>query len=294
MPYANSDGSRLYWQEHGSGPPVLLIMGLSFTHEMWFRVLPTLASRCRVILFDNRGMGLSDVPAGPYTMRQMARDAAAVLEAAGAPSAHVIGASMGGMIAQELALTYPARVRSLLLACTSHGALLAHWPRFVRPRGIKWGEAERRERELALTPLLYSPSTPLDRVHQDLDVRCRSNWTYKGFLNQFGGILLWSSYCRLPSIHVPTLVVHGDCDRLIPHQNGRVVASRIPGAQFRLIQDAGHILTTDQPEACKRLMVEFVRQIRGTSAFEDGATGPPSPQLSVNPGKAATHERVRS
>ncbi len=264
MPYAMSNGVKLYWQEHGSGPPVLLIMGLSFTHEMWYRVLPTLASRCRVIVFDNRGVGRSEVPKGPYRISQMARDATAVLDAAGAPDAHIIGASMGGMIAQELALRFPARVRSLLLACTSHGALLARWPRFVRPRGIPWGEAQRRERELAFAPMLYASTTPLDRIHEDLDVQCNCSWSYQGFLNQFGGILLWSSYLRLPSIRVPTLVVHGDSDRLIPPKNGRVVAARIPGAQFRLIRNAGHILTTDQPEACKRLMVEFLRQMRSS------------------------------
>ena len=266
MPYTTCDGAKLYWEEHGSGPPVLLIMGLSFTHEMWWRVLPTLASRCRVILFDNRGVGLSDVPQGPYSIRQMARDAAAVLDAAEASAAHVIGASMGGMIAQELALRFPSRVRSLLLACTSHGGLLARWPRFVRPRGFKWSETERRERELALVPLLYSASTPIERIHEDLDIQCRSNWSYKGFLGQFSGILLWSSYFRLPSIKVPTLVVHGDRDLLVPLQNGQTVAARIPGAQFRLIENAGHILTTDQPEACKRLMVEFLKQMRSVPA----------------------------
>ena len=243
--------------EHGTGPPVLMIMGLSFSHEMWFRILPTLAAQHRVILFDNRGMGRSDVPAGPYTIRQMARDAVAVLEAAGVASAHVIGASMGGMIAQELALRYPARVKRLLLACTSHGGLLARWPRFVRPKGFKWGEAERLERERAIIPLLYSQTTPATRIEEDLAVRCQCGWTYKGFLNQFGGILLWSSYLRLPSLRVPTLVVHGDQDRLIPPSNGRVVAARIPKARFRLIRDAGHILTTDQPEACQDLMLEF-------------------------------------
>ncbi len=262
MPYAVSGGTRLYWEQHGIGPPVLLIMGLSFTHQMWFRVLPTLVSRFRVILFDNRGVGLSDVPKGPYTMRQMARDAVAVLDAAGIDSAHVIGASMGGMIAQELALRFPERVRSLLLACTSHGGLLARWPRFVPPRGLKWGEAQRRQRELALVPMLYSPSTPMERIREDLDVQCCAPLSSKGFIGQFAGILIWSSYLRLPSIRVPTLVVHGDNDRLVPSENGRVVAARIPGAQFHLIQDAGHILTTDQPDACRRLMIEFLRQVR--------------------------------
>ena len=266
MAFTTSDGTPVYWEEHGKGPPVLLIMGLSFTHEMWFRVLPTLTSRFRVLLFDNRGVGLSGVPKGPYTMRQMARDAVAVLDAAGVSSAHIIGASMGGMIAQELALRFPARVRSLLLACTSHGGLLARWPRFVAPRGIKWGIDQRREREMALVPLLYAPSTPMDRIREDLDVQCCSAWSYRGFINQFAGILLWSSYLRLPSIRVPTLVVHGDHDRLVPAGNGRVVAARIPGARFQLIQNAGHILTTDQPEACRRLMIDFLRQARNVES----------------------------
>jgi len=266
MPHTFSDGVRLYWEEHGSGPPVLLIMGLSFTHDMWFRILPTLRSRCRVILFDNRGVGRSEVPSGPYTIAQMARDAAAVLDAAGASAAHVIGASMGGMIAQELALRFPERVRSLLLACTSHGGLLAKWPRFVRPRGIKWGEAQRRERELAMAPLLYAKDTPIERIHEDLDIQCACNWSFQGFFSQFSGILMWTSYLRLPKIRVPTLVIHGDKDRLVPIENGRVVAARIPGAEFRLIPNAGHVLTTDQPELCKRLMVDFLRQIRSAES----------------------------
>jgi pimeloyl-ACP methyl ester carboxylesterase len=116
--------------------------------------------------------------------------------------------------------------------------------------------------------MLYSPSTPLDRIREDLDVQGCSPRNYKGFINQFAGILVWSSYLRLPSIRVPTLVVHGDRDRLVPCQNGRVVAARIPGAHFHLVQNAGHVLTTDQPEACRRLMIEFLRQAR---SVESGA-----------------------
>jgi pimeloyl-ACP methyl ester carboxylesterase len=259
VPYVTNRGVNLYWDERGSGPPVLLIMGLSFTHDMWFRVLPFLSRHYRTIFFDNRGMGRSDVPKGPYRMRLMAQDAAAVLDAAGVPAAHIIGASMGGMIAQELALRHPHRVLSLLLGCTSYGGLLARWPSFSHaPRNLPLGENARMSREQALIPLLYSPSTAMELIEEDLRVRSGCSWSYRGFWGQFGGILMWNSYWRLPRIKAPTLVVHGADDKLVPPVNGRVVAKRIPGARFELLPKAGHILVTDQLEACVGLMLEFL------------------------------------
>jgi pimeloyl-ACP methyl ester carboxylesterase len=234
-------------------------MGLSFTHDMWFRVLPILSTQYRAIYFDNRGMGRSDAPRGPYPMKRMAQDAAAVLDAAGVPAAHIIGASMGGMIAQELALRHPQRVLSLILGCTSYGGLLAHWPSLSRaPRHISLGDDARMQREQALIPLLYSPSTAMNLIEEDLRVRSQCIWTARGFWGQFSGILLWNSYRRLPRIKAPTLVVHGKDDCLVPPTNGRVVARRIPGARFELIPNAGHILITDQLEACVSLMLDFL------------------------------------
>ncbi len=259
MAYVVNKGAKLYWREEGSGPPVLLIMGLSFTHDMWYRVTPGLAGEYRAILFDNRGIGLSDVPRGPYSMRRMASDARAVLDAAGVESAHVIGASMGGMIAQELALRYPERVRSLMLGCTSSSGLLGKWPQFrYAPRG--WKGRSREEREHSLRALLYADTTMPERIEEDVRIRCGCAWCYKGVLSQLAGILTWSAYRRLPGIRVPTLVVHGDQDRLVPPENGRVVASRIPGARFQLIRDAGHVLITDQPEACVEAIRGFLKE----------------------------------
>jgi 3-oxoadipate enol-lactonase len=259
MPYAVNGRTKLYWEEHGSGPPLLLIMGLSFTHEMWFRVLPYLASRYRVLAFDNRGMGRSDVPRGPYLIRQMADDARAILDAAGVAAADVVGASMGGMIAQELALLSPQRVSRLILACTSHGGFFSSWPDFNRfPRRIHGAQADERER--ALIPLLYADTTPRERIEEDLQIRSRCSWCYQGFFGQLTGILAWSSYRRLPRIDVPTLVIHGEDDRLVPPQNGKVVASRIRGAQFHLVPNAGHMLPTDQPEMCAEIVLSFLNQ----------------------------------
>ncbi len=264
MPYLTNRGARLYWEEHGSGPPVLLIMGLSFTLEMWFRVLPSLTKSYRAILFDNRGIGRSDVPRGPYTMRTLADDAAAVLDAAGVTAAHVVGASMGGMIAQELALRSPERVLSLMLGCTSYSGLFGRWPNFRKgPRNAAWLRASRLQRERAMRHMLYASGTLDELIEEDIQVRCRCNWSYKGVLSQLAGILLWNSYRRLPFIQAPTLVVHGAEDHLLPPENGRVVASRIPGARFELIPHAGHILMTDQPKATMRHLLGFLHEVSG-------------------------------
>ncbi len=264
MPYVTHRGAKLYWEEQGSGPPVLLIMGLSFTSEMWFRVLPHLTKSYRTIIFDNRGIGRSDVPRGPYTIRTLASDAEAVLDAAGIRAAHIVGASMGGMVAQELALRSPERVLSLMLGCTSYSGLFSKWPNFKKgPNQLAWFRASREEREWAMRHMLYAAGTLEKLIEEDINVRCQCGWTYKGVLSQLAGILLWSSYRRLPRIKVPTLVVHGAEDHLLPPENGRIVASRIPNARFVLIPHAGHILMTDQPELTGQHLLEFLEEVSG-------------------------------
>ncbi len=121
MSFVENQGTKIYWDEQGQGAPLLLIMGLGYTSIMWYRTRPSLAQRYRTLAFDNRGVGRSDVPPGPYSIAAMASDAAAVLDAAGVARAHVFGVSMGGMIAQEFALQYPERTASLILGCTASG-----------------------------------------------------------------------------------------------------------------------------------------------------------------------------
>src|ERR1700735_2331410 len=121
MSFVENQGAKIYWDEQGSGEPLLLIMGLSYPSYMWHRIRPVLAKSYRTIAFDNRGIGQSDVPPGAYPIVLMASDASAVLDAARVEAAHVFGLSMGGMIAQEFALQYPKRVRSLILGCTASG-----------------------------------------------------------------------------------------------------------------------------------------------------------------------------
>jgi 3-oxoadipate enol-lactonase len=260
MAFVENQGARIYWDEQGQGEPLLLIMGLGYPAAMWWRTRPVLAARYRTIALDNRGAGRSDAPAGPYPIALMASDAAAVLDAAGVESAHVFGLSMGGMIAQEFALRYSGRVRSLILGCTAAGG-----PNAVR--------AEKRVTEIlmardmtpeeaarAMRPYVYDPSTSLERIEEDLALRRQWFPRPEAYMAQLNGIFAWESYSRLQQITAPTLVVHGETDQLVPVGNGALIAARIPGARLVTLPQASHIFTTDQPEASQQAVLEFLQE----------------------------------
>jgi pimeloyl-ACP methyl ester carboxylesterase len=194
----------------------------------------------------------------------MAEDAMAILEAAGVRRpAFLMGASMGGMIAQEMVLRYPDRFRALLLGCTACGPVFrAAWPNFARAPGFwRWLRLRGEERERAVTPLLYSDSTPHERIDEDIRMRAACQASVNGVLNQLVAILRWSSYRRLPEIRIPTLVVHGDQDHMLPAANGQMVATRIPNAEFVLLPQTGHIITTDQPELAAKIVLDFLERV---------------------------------
>lgn len=261
MSFSENRGARIYWDEQGQGTPVLLIMGLGYPSPMWYRTRPVLAACYRTIAFDNRGTGRSDVPAGPYSIELMASDAASVLDAAGVASAHVYGISMGGMIAQEFALQYPGRVRSLILGCTSAGGPQAERAE-SEARDLLMGRhnMDAEQAAEAAVPFIYHPSTPRERIDEDMAVRRPWLPRREAYLAQLQGILAWEAYSRLPQIQAPTLVIHGDSDRLVPTRNGELIAARIPGAKLVLLPQAGHIFSTDQPAAAQQAVLEFLAQ----------------------------------
>jgi pimeloyl-ACP methyl ester carboxylesterase len=258
MPYAHNKRVRIYWEEEGSGEPLLMIMGLSFTLSMWGELRGILSKHFRTILFDNRGVGKSAVPSRPFSMRAMARDALCVLEAASAGAAHVLGFSMGGMIAQELALTYPERVMKLVLGCTSCGGLSATLPEIEALGLLTFPFLTRAARLKRMVPLIYDPDTPKERIDRDLEVIRANAPTVPGYMLQLGAILRWHSYRRLPQIAAQTLVIHGETDRLIPPINASILANRIPNSKLVLIPHASHIFPTDQPEITCRALLDFL------------------------------------
>ncbi|MGA9569304.1 MAG: alpha/beta hydrolase [Candidatus Acidiferrales bacterium] len=258
MPFTENQGVKIYWDEQGSGEPLLLIMGLSYPSYMWHRTRPFLAQNFRTIAFDNRGIGQSDVPEGVYPIAQMASDAAAVLDAASVPSAHVFGVSMGGMIAQEFALQYPQRVRSLILGCTNAGGphVVNAAPEVLQIL-MRQGMTPEEAKE-AIIPFIYDAGTPHARIDEDMVIRMKWYPTPQGYFGQLQGILAWEAYSRIAQIKSPTLIIHGETDQLVPVANAQLIAERIPHAKLVLIPHASHVFETDQPGVANRAIMEFL------------------------------------
>ena len=237
-------------------------MGLGYTHEMWHRSRPLLSRHYRTIVFDNRGVGKSDVPTGPYSLAQMADDTAAVLDAAQVDRAHVFGISMGGMIAQEFALAYPNRVRSLILGCTACGGKNAI-PATENVLQIVMARATMTPEEgaQAMVPFIYDAATPRERIEEDLAIRRRTYPAAAGYLGQVHAILAWTSLDRLKDVHAPTLILHGESDELVPPENARILEKQIGGSRLVMLPNASHIFPTDQPEVSHRVILAFLSAV---------------------------------
>ena len=260
MPTTLSRGIRIHWEEEGSGPPLLMIMGLGLSLTMWRGLRSQLARHFRVILLDNCGSGRSGTAVRTNSIDGMARDAAAVMDAAGIPSAHVFGISMGGMIAQELTLIFPHRVQRLILACTNCGGTHSIQARAEVLHALGPLSFLSRERHLAaVLRLVHDPSTPPEIVQADADAIRHDPPRLAGYLSQIWAISHWSSWDRLPAIRTPVLIIHGENDRLIPAENAHILASRIAGSRVVILPRAGHVFPSEQPERTLAEILNFLR-----------------------------------
>ena len=256
---------KIAWERHGAGAPLLLIHGLGYARWGWEPVLPGLAERFDVILFDNRGIGESDAPSGPYTVPQLASDAVRVLDEAGVERAHVVGTSLGGMVAQELALSHPARVDRLVLACTTPGG-----PRsrpmpdttvslMVEAATLEPEAALRRFVENALAPMTVAERPEI--VERILAHRLTTRQAPAAWAAQAGAGATFDAYDRLPGLGAPTLVQHGTEDVVVDPRNADLLVELVPGARLELFPGTGHLFFWEQP-------AEFVASV---SSFLEGA-----------------------
>jgi 3-oxoadipate enol-lactonase len=266
MPVARNGSVNLHWESTGRGPAVLLLAGQGMTLPGWWSTIPVLARSFRVIAFDSRDTGRSSRVPLPYTVAQLAGDALAVLDAAGEQRAHVYGISLGGSVAQELALRHPDRVQALVLGASSPGGLHAVLPGplaltfFARAGGMGPEEAE-----WAAVPYTYAEVTRrlhADRIAENIARRVSSPPGALAYLHQAAAVATHNTFSRLGRIAAPTLVVHGEQDAVVPPANGRLLARRIPGAELRLWPEAGHLYIVDEPRA----NLEIARFLRRHSA----------------------------
>ena len=272
MPFVDNHGARVYWNSQGHGPPVVLIMGLGCSSALWFRVAPQLAKAHRVILLDNRGSGQTQAPhALVYRVSQMASDVAVVLDAGAEASAHVVGFSMGGMIAQQFAVDFQHRVRSLALLGTHSGGLWAKQAstevrRLLFAKADMTAEDSLRE----MRRYTYAEGTSDALFDEDALVRLANQPTRRSYQAQLYALIGWQAYAHLPRLRLPTLVLHGLQDELIPPANGRIIAARIAGARLVEFADASHWLTTDQTERC---VAELCAHIDGSGSGSGSGSG---------------------
>ena len=257
-----NDGANLHYQVLGrrNGTPILLIAGLGEDLTGWTLQRVGLGRHFRTIAFDNRGVGRSDKPAGPYSLLQMADDATAVLDAAAIESAHVVGLSMGGAVSQILAVNHASRVRSLTLVCTAcrnhpwRRELLMHWADTARTKGM--GALGHEALRWLVGPRSLRRYAPALGFIGPLAMHCPA----AAFAAQIDALLSFDESLAesLVNVSVQTLVIAGNQDILTPRGDAEELAERIPGAELVVISGAAHGLTVEHAHTFNRIAKEFI------------------------------------
>jgi pimeloyl-ACP methyl ester carboxylesterase len=274
MPYATGgDGTRLFYERFGrdGGRTVLLIMGLGANGRIWRPVVDRLVERdYDVLTFDNRGCGRSGVPLRPWTTRTMAADAIAVADDAGVAVVDLIGASLGGMVAQEVAIGHPQRIRTLVLGCTTGGlprvdllplrgmpdVLAALLRSGRRPASARDGVGEFLS--FVVSPDFAASCEEGSEAWRAVAGALDDPMTQRGFAQQFLAAARHSTWSRLDRLTMPVQIQHGSADRLMPPAAGRELARRIPGADLKILEGAGHALGLERPDEIVDVAVTFV------------------------------------
>ncbi|HEY5942742.1 MAG TPA: alpha/beta hydrolase [Solirubrobacterales bacterium] len=261
MPKVEVEETEIYFERAGSGEPLLLIQGMSGTHVSWGKEFKgALEENFDVVAFDNRGIGLSERTEAPFTIAEMAADTATLLDELGWESAHVLGISMGGMIAQELALAHPDRLRSLTLGCTYCGgpgsALMPQENAEKLLAGFSSGDREQAIRagyEVNLSPGFRADEDAFAAFHE---MATSVPAAREVIQLQLQAILGHDTSGRLGEIAAPGLIIHGTVDGVLPYANGEMIAGLMPSARFETLADVGHMFWWEQPQRSAELVRE--------------------------------------
>jgi pimeloyl-ACP methyl ester carboxylesterase len=259
VPKAGIGSVELYYEQTGDGEPLLLIQGMSGTHLAWGRpFLSALEQSFACTVFDNRGVGSSSAAEAPFTIAELAADTAGLLGALEIERAHVLGISMGGMIAQQLALAHPERLLSLTLGCTycgGPGAQVMDPADFqTLAEAMASGDQERVFRtmwELNLSPGFRADES---RFAEFAAMAASAPVPQRTIELQLQAIVAHDTQARLPELQTPTLVIHGSADRVLPYPNGELIASLLPNAHLQTLEDVGHMFWWEQPTRAAELI----------------------------------------
>lgn len=266
MPRAYVNGTNLYYQVHGEGVPLLLIMGFGGGHEAWFFQVRAFRKHYRVITFDNRGVGRSSKASAHYTVRTLADDTVALMDYLNADKAHIVGLSLGGMVAQEIAINYPDRVKKLVIGSSfaSRGQEDAH-PELLKAMGLEAGSADVTVRSIDHRKLMgamvsFAFNRRLYRmILLPLARRRLSPRVIQGQLAQLEAVAGCSTQDRLHLIQAPTLVITGTGDKLVrPHQS-EVIAGCIPNARLVQVEGGSHAFFVEMRSRFNREVLDFLR-----------------------------------
>lgn len=263
MPTATVNGVSLYYEIHGDGPNLAMIEGTGYDLWMWYRQIPAFREHFRVLVYDNRGVGRSDAPPGPYSHRENAADLAGLLDHLGWDRTHVLGVSMGGFIAQEFALAHAGRLNRLVLVATGFGgpnmapvpaeAIAAMTP----DPGLSPQDKIRRAMPVAFGNRRW-PEEHAEEFERIVSWRLQYPPPPQAALAQIMAGVSFNVEARLGEIQAPTLVVAGTADGVVPPENARLLAERIPHAQLDIIPDAGHLVFIEAAEQFNRDVLAFL------------------------------------
>jgi pimeloyl-ACP methyl ester carboxylesterase len=267
MPKVKTNGIEMHYEVHGEGVPLVLISGLGYPLWQWHRMVPYLEKRFQAITLDNRGVGQTDKPAGPYTAQMLATDIVGLLDALGIDKAVVMGHSMGGFIAQAMALEYPEKVSKLILASTNFGGP-RHVP--VTPEAmavlsdVKSNPLTRLRNGIVISTAPGFAEEQPDLIQKWLDWRVANPLDLAGYQAQMGiGVALLAEAAafenKLPGISVPTLILFGAHDKVVPPANADLLAKQIAGSQIRILPDAGHFFPLEVPEEAAQVLIQFAK-----------------------------------
>ncbi|RPH58985.1 MAG: alpha/beta fold hydrolase [Chloroflexi bacterium] len=267
MPKIKTNGIDIYYEIHGSGSPLVLISGLGYPAWEWHKMAPHLAEKFQVITFDNRGVGQSDKPAGPYTASMLAADVAGLLDAFGVEKAVILGHSMGGFIAQAFALEYPQRISKLILCSTNFGGP-HHVPITAEAMAVlsdvTSDPVTRFKNGLVVSTAPGFAEAHPEIIQEWLEWRLANPVDVASYQSQMAiglGLLAEAASFehKLPQISVPTLILFGAHDKVVPPANADLMASKIQGSQVVILPGAGHFFPIEVPAQAAEAVIQFAK-----------------------------------